>query len=178
MSFRRRAVFLDRDGVLAEPLVRGDRAYAPLSLEQFRVTAGVAEDVARLRRRGLVCIVVTNQPELARGLLDPAVLEEMHGRLRTQTAVDDIYVCPHDPADGCRCHKPKPGLLEAAAAQHAIDLPRSFLVGDRWRDIGAGEAVGCHTILIARPYSACERADARVATLGEAVDVILSRIQG
>lgn len=171
----RRAVFLDRDGVLNEALVRAGRAYAPVSLRDFRLVPGANREVARLRRADLLCIVFTNQPEVARGMLDMAILNRMHDHLRLATAVDDIFICPHDPEEGCSCHKPRPGMLLAAARQYGIDLRRSFVIGDRWRDIAAGRAVGCCTILLDRPYSACPRADARVATLGEAVDFVLAR---
>lgn len=173
----RRAVFLDRDGVLNEGLVRGNKAYAPLSLGEFQLVDGAGEQIQRLRAAGFVCIVVTNQPEVARGTLDPTTLEQMHNMLRASVAVDDIYVCLHDPADGCDCHKPKPGMLQAAATRWRLDLRESFVVGDRWRDIEAGAGAGCYTILLERPYSACTTADARVGTLAEAVDVILARAE-
>jgi D-glycero-D-manno-heptose 1,7-bisphosphate phosphatase len=175
---QRRAVFLDRDGVLNEAMVRGDRAYAPLTLEDFRLVEGAAAQVGRLRQASLVPIVFTNQPEVARGLLAPETLARMHERLRAAIPVEDVFVCVHDSNDGCACHKPKPGMLHAAAARWGLDLRRSFVVGDRWRDIDAGRAAGCYTILVERPYSQCASADAQVASLGEAVDVILSRLGG
>ena len=171
-----RAVFLDRDGVLTEALVRGGRAYAPVALEDFRIVEGAAAQVARLRDAGLRRIVVTNQPELARGTLDRRTLDRMHEILRAAVDLDDLFLCDHDPGEGCACHKPRPGLLLAAAARWHLDLRGSFLVGDRWRDIGAGAATGCFTILIERPYSQCDAADARVASLSDAVDVILARL--
>jgi D-glycero-D-manno-heptose 1,7-bisphosphate phosphatase len=174
----RRAVFLDRDGVLTEATIREGRAYAPLTLEDFRLVEGAAGQVARLRQAGLVPIVFTNQPEVARGLLAPQILAEMHGRLRDAIPVEDVLVCSHDSHDGCACHKPKPGMLQAAAGRWNLDLQGSFVIGDRWRDIDAGRAAGCYTVLIERPYSQCPSPDARVATLEEAVDLILSRVGG
>lgn len=171
-----RAVFLDRDGVLTETLVRDDRAYAPVTLEDFRLVQGAAAQVARLREAGLRRIVFTNQPELARGTLNLRTLDRMHDILRASVDLDDIIVCPHDPDEGCGCHKPKPGMLHAAAAKWNTDLRRSFVVGDRWRDIEAGRAAGCYTILIERSYSRCETADVRVASLVDAVDVVLARL--
>ena len=94
--------------------------------------------------------MVTNQPEVSRGLIDQAVLAEMHGRLRRAVPVVDILVCIHDSADGCGCRKPKPGMLHAAAEKWGIDLARSFMVGDRWSDIDAGQTAGCYSILIER----------------------------
>jgi len=174
----RRAVFLDRDGVLAEAIVRGNRPYAPVTLDEFRLVADSAAQVARLRAAGLLCIVFANQPEVARGVLSREILEAMHSRLRAAAAVDDVFVCEHDPAEGCECHKPRPGLIHEAATQWGISLPASFVIGDRWRDVEAGRAAGCYTVLIQRPYSQCSTADVCVPDLGQAVDVILKQLGG
>ena len=173
----RRAVFLDRDGVLNEPMIREGRAYAPVTLEDFRIAEGAGEQVARLRRAGLLPVVFTNQPEVARGILPPQVLDRMHEMLRRAVPVADIFVCPHDAAEGCGCHKPRPGMLHAAAEKWTLDLAKSYVVGDRWRDIDAGRSAGCYTILIERPYSQCMNADARVTTLAAAVDHILAAVR-
>ena len=169
-------MFLDRDGVLNEAMIRDSRAYAPLTLADFRLMEGAALQVGRLRQAGLVPVVFTNQPEVARGLLAPEVLTEMHERLRAAIPVEDVFVCTHDSNDGCACHKPKPGMLHAAAERWNLDLPGSFVVGDRWRDIDAGRTAGCYTVLIERPYSQCATAHARVADLPAAVDHILARL--
>jgi D-glycero-D-manno-heptose 1,7-bisphosphate phosphatase len=171
------AVFLDRDGVLCEAIVRDDgKPYAPTRFEDFALVADGAQQVARLRAAGLLALVFTNQPEIANGLLQPAELERMHAVLRTQMAVDDIYVCPHGKNDGCACHKPLPGMLTAAAREWRVDLEQSFVIGDRWRDIDAGRAVGCFTVLLERPYSACTTANVAVADLASAVDLVLDRV--
>ena len=171
-----RAVFLDRDGVLAEAIIRDGRAFAPTSLDDFRILPEAAEQVRRLREAGLLCIVFTNQPELSNGLLDPRDLDEMHRQLRAALPVHDVYVCPHDKSEICRCHKPAIGMLLDAVARWSIDLESSFVIGDRWRDIGAGKAAGCYSILLERPYSACDDADVNVTTLREAVDAVLVRL--
>lgn len=169
------AVFLDRDGVLVRELVLDGEARAPLRLEDFRILDEAAAQVDRLHRAGFRCVVFTNQPEVARGLLQLEVLEEMHRRLIDVTAVDDVLVCPHDDANACACRKPKPGMLLEAARRAPMELRDSFVVGDRWRDIDAGRAVGCYSILIERPYSNCSTADARVSNLSSAVDEILAQ---
>lgn len=174
----RRAVFLDRDGVLTEAIVRDNRAYAPVTLSEFRLVVDAAEQVARLRAAGLVCIVFTNQPEVARGTLAKNVLEDMHRRLRTEVSVDDVFVCEHDSTEGCDCHKPRTGMIYEAAARWGISVAASFVVGDRWRDIEAGRAAGCYTVLIQRSYSQCSSADVSVSGLKEAVDVILEQVGG
>jgi D-glycero-D-manno-heptose 1,7-bisphosphate phosphatase len=173
-----RAVFLDRDGVLNETLLREGRPVAPTTLTEFRLAPDAGEQAARLRAVGLLCIVFTNQPEVARGLLAESTLAEMHRQLTAVTLVDDIFVCTHDRDDGCDCYKPKPGMLHAAARKWDLDLSGSYVVGDRWRDIDAGVAVGCHTVLIERPYSDCLTATRRVPTLASAVDYILAFEQG
>jgi len=168
------AVFLDRDGVLVETFVRDNRAYAATTLRDFRLVDNAATEVERLREAGLAPIVVTNQPDVARGLIAPATLAAMNERLTAELPVLDIFVCTHDSSAACTCRKPKPGMLEAAAVKWNIDLQRSFMVGDRASDVEAGRAAGCRTILMDRPYSGTTTPDARVGTLGEAVDAILT----
>jgi len=172
----KRAVFLDRDGVLNEPLVRDGKPYPPSTLSELRITEGAAEALAELKRRGYLLIVVTNQPDVARGTVSRASVEEMHAAMALALPLDAFYTCWHDDADRCTCRKPLPGLLLAAAEDYSIDLARSVLVGDRWRDIDAGAAAGCATILIDRGYR--ERAPdhppgARAASLRDAVRDIL-----
>ena len=173
----RRAAFLDRDGVLVETLVRNNRAFAPVSLAEFRLEPDAGLQVGRLARAGLLPIVVTNQPEVARGIIAPAILEEMHERLRKAVPVEDIFVCAHDGPDGCGCRKPKPGMLKAAAAKWGIDLAGSFMVGDRSSDVEAGQAAGCYTVLIERSYSGTASPGARAHDLATAVDAVLARLK-
>jgi D-glycero-D-manno-heptose 1,7-bisphosphate phosphatase len=151
-SDARPAVFLDRDGVLNEALVRDGRPFPPRSPEELVVVPGVPDACARLRARGLVLVVVTNQPDVARGLQSAEDVAAINARLRAAIAIDALYVCPHDNDDQCPCRKPKPGMLLAAARDLALDLPRSFMVGDRWSDIEAGRAAGCRTVYIDRGY--------------------------
>jgi D-glycero-D-manno-heptose 1,7-bisphosphate phosphatase len=172
----RRAVFLDRDGVLVRERLVDGQPMAPTDVCDFHLVPEAAAQVRRLRAAGLACLVFTNQPEVARGLLAPDALEAMHRQLRATVPVDDVYVCPHVDDDGCDCRKPRPGMLTTAAREHGVRLEESFVVGDRWRDIDAGRAVGCYTILLDRPYSRCQVTDARVATLTDAVDAILARL--
>jgi D-glycero-D-manno-heptose 1,7-bisphosphate phosphatase len=172
----RRAAFLDRDGVLVETFVRGERAFAPVSLDEFQITEGAGRLVQQLRQAGLLPVVFTNQPDVGRGIITPEVLAEMHARLRAAVPVHDVLVCIHDDGSGCACRKPKPGMLLAAAARWGIDLQSSFVIGDRWQDIEAGRAAGCYTILIARPYSGRAEPDAAVPNLTAAVKVVLERL--
>jgi transaldolase len=171
----RRAVFLDRDGVLTRATVRDGRPYPPDSLEALEPIPGAAEACLALRRAGFVLIVVTNQPDVARGKASRAVVEAMHERLRQWFVLDGIRVCYHDDGDGCACRKPKSGMLVEAAAEHGIDLAASWMVGDRWRDVGAGKAAGCRTILVDYGYDERLRdePDLRVASLAEAARAVL-----
>jgi len=170
-----RAVFLDRDGVLTRALVRDGKPYAPATLAEMEIEPEASAALARLKAAGFVLIVVTNQPDVARGNARREDVEAMHAVLRADLPLDDCAVCYHDDADACICRKPLPGLLIQAAAAHSIDLARSFMIGDRWRDIDAGAAAGCRTILIDRGYR--ERPPehpptARANTLTEAADWI------
>jgi D-glycero-D-manno-heptose 1,7-bisphosphate phosphatase len=172
----RSAVFLDRDGVLNEAAIRNGRPYPPDSLEDMRIVANVRQSLTRLKNRGFLLFLVTNQPDVARGTQKRETVDAINTRLRETLPLDGALTCFHDDADGCGCRKPKPGLMTAAASEYGIDLKRSFLVGDRWRDIDAGANAGCRTILIdygydERPPHA--KPDARVRSVEESVDWIL-----
>jgi D-glycero-D-manno-heptose 1,7-bisphosphate phosphatase len=172
-----RAVFLDRDGVLIRARVLDGHPHAIREVDELELEDGAPEACAALRDAGFLLVVLTNQPEIARGTLGRDAVDAMHARLAELLPLDDIRLCPHDDADGCACRKPKPGMLLDAAREHGIDLERSFLVGDRWRDIGAGRAAGCTCVFLDREYSEAmpERPDTTVRELGEAVTWILSR---
>jgi D-glycero-D-manno-heptose 1,7-bisphosphate phosphatase len=169
-----RAVFLDRDGVLNGGILREGHPFAPSSLEEFSILPGVPEALAALRSAGYRLIVVTNQPDVARGHASRAGIDAIHRAMRERLPLDDIRVCFHDDADGCVCRKPRPGLLIAAAVDHEIQVAHSFMVGDRWRDIGAGKAAGCTTILINRFHEELRvTPDVEFADLPEAARWIL-----
>jgi D-glycero-D-manno-heptose 1,7-bisphosphate phosphatase len=178
------AVFLDRDGVLTANVLRDGRPVAPTTLDDFRLLPGVEGSVRRLKIAGFTVVVVTNQPDLATGRTSLATLNAMHSLLRHRVLVDHIKVCPHVDADGCRCRKPNPGLLLTAAEEHGLTLADSYMVGDRWSDVAAGQAAGCTTILLVPQGSPPEssrpscHADAIVTSLSEAVDVIMAATFG
>ena len=146
----RPAVFLDRDGVLNEAFVRDGVPTPPRSLEEFRILPGVANACSELRRAGFVLVVVTNQPDVARGKQTRAEVDRMHERLRSLVPLDEVCVCLHDDCDACACRKPRPGLLLDAAARLNLDLTRSASVGDRWRDIEAARRAGVTAIYVQR----------------------------
>lgn len=171
-----RAVFLDRDGVINRAVVRNGKPYPPDSLDEMEILPGVAEAIAAFRAAGLRVVVVTNQPDVATGKQQRAVVDAMHAHLRAVLGIDEIRACFHVDADGCACRKPKPGMLLDAAASAGIDLARSVMVGDRWRDIDAGRAAGCFTVLVGPGYAerAAESPDHTAASLWDACGVILN----
>lgn len=168
----RRAVFLDRDGVINEVVMRDGKPASPRSLEEFRLAPGIAEAVSEMRGLGFLTIVVTNQPDVARGITAPKVLERMHERIREELSVDEIRACPHDDANGCNCRKPKSGMFIDAARDWEIDIGRSFLIADGWKDIEAGRKAGCTTILLDASYNEDAKPDHRVKDLNEAMEII------
>jgi len=173
-----RAVFFDRDGVLIDAVVRDRRPYPPRSLDEVRIDPDAATALARLNAAGYRLILITNQPDVARGTLDRSTVEAIHALLRSHLPLDDCFVCYHDDSDHCSCRKPQPGLILRAAEQYDIDVSKSFMVGDRWRDVDAGRAAGCRTIWIDRGYEErlpASPPDARVAGLKEAAERILAR---
>lgn len=141
----RRAVFLDRDGVINRSLVRDGKPYAPTQISEFELLPGVAAALSRLRQNGFLNIVVTNQPDITTGKQRREDLDALHAQLQKELAIDAFKVCVHVDADGCDCRKPKPGLLLEAADEWGIDPGASFMVGDRWRDVEAGQRAGCKT---------------------------------
>jgi len=169
------AVFLDRDGVINRSIVRNGRPYPPQRLEDLEILPGVQEALERLKVAGFATVVVTNQPDVARGRQTREVVEAMHSRLAELLSLDEFRVCYHDDQDGCPCRKPKPGLLMQTPI---YDLARSVMVGDRWRDVEAGRRAGCRAaVLIDYDYAGEEltaEPDVRFRSLAESVDWILA----
>jgi len=172
----RRAVFLDRDGVINRAIVRDGRPYPPASVDALEILPDVPDALVRLKAAGFRLIVVTNQPDLARGTQRRDVVDEMHRRLAALLPIDEFRVCDHDDRDQCGCRKPRPGLIVGAGDDNGIDLSASYVVGDRWRDVEAGRRAGCTTVFIdsdlqeRRP----EAPDAVVRSLRQAADWILA----
>lgn len=172
----KRAVFLDRDGVINRAVVQDGKPFPPRSAAEVEVLPDAHDALLRLREAGYVLIVVTNQPDVARGTQTQSAVEEINARLATELAIDDFMVCYHDDAAGCTCRKPSPGGLIEAAARHQVDLKSSYLVGDRWRDVEAGQRVGCTSFFIDYGYSERqpEPPFLRVRSLAEAAERIVT----
>lgn len=173
----KRAVFLDRDGVLNRAFVRDGRPYPPRDLSELEILPGVEPALAELRAAGFLLIVVTNQPDVARGATTREEVEKINAALGSVLPIDEFRTCYHDTEAGCECRKPKPGALLAAAALHDIDLSASYMVGDRWRDTEAGHQAGCNTIFLDYGYEEKQpyAVDHRAASLSEATGIILRR---
>ncbi len=171
----RRAVFLDRDGVINRAIVRDGKPYPPDSLETLEILPGVAGALESLRAAGFLNVVVTNQPDVATGKQRREIVEALNHHLQVNLSLVATKVCYHAEAESCDCRKPKPGMLLAAAREMNIDLGRSFLVGDRWRDVGAAQAAGCRALFIDCAYKE-KRPDkpyVAVNSLPEAAEFIL-----
>ena len=172
-----KAVFLDRDGVLNEALLRQGKPYSPMTRDEVIVPPDVPAALDRLRHDGFRLIMVTNQPNIARGSQSREEVYAINHYLQELLRLDAAEVCEHDDADNCDCRKPKPGMLLRAAARDNIALAASFLVGDRWRDIEAGRRAGCRTILLGDGYGESLQSppNAVASTFSEAAGWILAQ---
>ena len=148
----RQAVFLDRDGVLIRTHVRDGKPYAVTDAQDVAIIDGVKNACESLAHAGFLLVMVTNQPDVARGLTPRRFVEEVNARLVAALHLDSVRVCYHDDRDNCDCRKPKPGLIIGATEDFSIELRRSVMVGDRWRDIEAGRRAGCLTVLVGDGY--------------------------
>jgi D-glycero-D-manno-heptose 1,7-bisphosphate phosphatase len=171
-----RAVFLDRDGVLNECRVIDGKPFPPESTKTFRVVPQAFEACRKLKEAGFTLVVVTNQPDVGRGTQTFEEVDAMHEILRATLPIDVIKVCTHGHDGECECRKPKPGMLFDSAKELTIDLSKSYMVGDRWKDIDCGHACGCTTLFIDYEYTGerlRQQPDAIVRDIGEAADWII-----
>ncbi len=174
----KRAVFLDRDGVINRPVVRDGKPYPPATVAEFELVPGVIEACAELKAAGFLLVVATNQPDVGRGTQRREDVEAMHAKMCAALSLDRVEVC-YDPGQGqpSEFRKPAPGMLLRAARELGIDLAQSWMVGDRWRDIDCGAAAGCRTVFIDYGYDEQLRAlpDFRAVSLRAAVPLIVGR---
>jgi D-glycero-D-manno-heptose 1,7-bisphosphate phosphatase len=168
-----KAVFLDRDGVINHTVFRDGKVRAPHHVEDFHFFSGVAEAIALLKKAGYLTLVVTNQPDVARGWQTKFNVEAMNLKVKDELLVDDLLVCYHVDEDQCDCRKPKPGMLLAAAKKWSIHLETSYMIGDRAGDIAAGKNAGCATVLIGPGDEANIACDLHAENLLHAVQLIL-----
>jgi len=174
-SKNRKAVFLDRDGIINKVFIREGKICSPRTMNEFEWVDDINEAIKRFKDNGFKIIVVTNQPDVARGKIAKEILTAMTDLIYTTLTVDAVLVCPHDDADGCNCRKPSPGLILEASRQWDVDCRKSFMIGDSWKDMDAGKAAGCTTILIDQYYNQGAKGDHHVKDLKEAVEIIVNR---
>ena len=176
----KRAVFLDRDGVLNRSLLLDGVPRPPTSPGDVQILAGVIEAIQILKSHDLVPVVVTNQPDVARGRITQSQVEAINAHISNATKIEYFYTCFHDDVDLCECRKPLPGLIYRASHELDLSVHGSFLVGDRWRDISAGQAAGCQTFFI--DYSYAEKMPKmpykKVSSLLEAVNLMVGELYG
>jgi D-glycero-D-manno-heptose 1,7-bisphosphate phosphatase len=176
---KNQAVFLDRDGVINRAYLKNGKPHPPTNLSELEILPGVAESLEKLYVLGFKVIVITNQPDVARGVTEKIVVEKINAFLYENLKIDEFKVCYHDDSDFCNCRKPNPGALIEASNQYLIDLHSSYMVGDRWKDILAGQRAGCKTIFIQYNYKEMqpEYPSYIVKNLTEAVEIIIGEIR-
>ncbi len=170
----RKAIFFDRDGTLNTMLLEatGYRR-SPRSLSELQLTPGAKETLETTRARGYLNIMISNQPELQRGLLSSAEHRMMQAHMVDLLALDDVFICYHDGADDCMCRKPRPGMILAAIDKWQIDPGASIMVGDTERDVVAGSLAGVKTAIIDGPHNHRVNADFRINQLEEILSIKL-----
>jgi len=186
-QFLRPAAFLDRDGTIGEELGYVNH------IDRFQIFPYAAEAIRQLNQADIPVIVVTNQSGIARNIFPESLVHEVHKKMVAELAaggawIDAIYFCPHKTEDACECRKPNPGLLLKAGSEHALDLPASWVVGDRYADLEMGHAAGARGILVMTGYGRGEhelhsstwprQPDALAENLRDAVRHILKNIGG
>ena len=172
---RLRCLFLDRDGVINESIVREGKPYPPADWSEVRYLPGIEKLCDMAHAAGWLVIVATNQPDVGRGTMPQQTVEEIHERMKADLGLDDVEVC-YDPGRGVPSlfRKPAAGMLLRSADKHGIDLAASFMIGDRWRDVSCGCAAACRTVFIDYGYDEAlrERPDFTVRSLAEAIDLL------
>ena len=150
---RASAVFLDRDGIINRAIVRDGKPYPPVRMQDFEILPGSVTALSQLADFGYTLIGITNQPDVARGTQSREMVESFNALIQSKLPVREIFVCYHDNADDCNCRKPRPGLILQAAQKYQLNLLNSWMVGDRWNDIAAGQAAGLKTIFVDYSYA-------------------------
>jgi D-glycero-D-manno-heptose 1,7-bisphosphate phosphatase len=168
----RPAIFFDRDGVLNTIVERDGKPASPRNPDELVIVQEAPLVIAEARARGFQIFVVTNQPDVSRGLMSDSALDAIHAKLAASLDIDEIAACRHDNADDCTCRKPKPGLILGLAAAHDVELAASFMIGDQDRDITCGKAAGVRTVLLSRPYNSGAGADHVLESLSQLIAVM------
>ena len=170
-----KAVFIDRDGVINLPSIIDGKSYPPSDVSELEIYPDVLGSSRKLKSLGYLLIVVTNQPDVSRGKTSKKSVEEINNVIFKSLPIDEIKICYHDDHHGCNCRKPLPGMLTSAALDYGINLKKSFMIGDRWKDIDAGYSAGCKTIMMEKNYierNPQNAPDVKVKSFKEAADWI------
>jgi D-glycero-D-manno-heptose 1,7-bisphosphate phosphatase len=170
-----KAVFLDRDGVINEVIFRNEntlKPIAPWSMEEFSLLSGIKCPLLNLKKLEFKLFVVTNQPDIAKGVIDHSFVTKVNEVISREFPIDEIRVCPHVDLDGCECRKPKSGMILSLAKKWNIDCQNSFLIGDSWRDMEAGKKAGSTTILLEKHYNRGVEADYKINNLSQVAEII------
>jgi len=141
-NFSKPAFFIDRDGVINKSKIVDGVCKPPSDLIGLQLHEGVVLAVENLMLSGITPVVITNQPDVARGIQSREIVEQINDRIKDLTGIVHFYVCYDDDTSNCDCRKPKIGLIKQSSNDLSIDIKRSFLIGDRWKDISAGQTAG------------------------------------
>jgi D-glycero-D-manno-heptose 1,7-bisphosphate phosphatase len=172
-----KVIFLDRDGVLNEPWIVNKRPYPPSGLESTAIMVGIREILAMLSKWGYLIICVTNQPDVGRGTQTLEDVGKINSFLMDNLPIDLMLTCFHKEEDECYCRKPKTGLFEQALKRYPnIEFNKSWMIGDRWKDMEAGKKAGCKTIFIDYEYDERQPEERYVDIRIKSVDEILGAI--
>lgn len=172
-NIKKRAVFLDRDGVINEVVFHGSgKPSSPWKFEEFKLVPGIKKPLEELSSMGFYLFIVSNQPDISRGYIETGTTEKINTIIYEHLPICDMLICPHDDHHQCHCRKPKPGMLLDLSRKWKIDMESSFLIGDNWKDMEAGKAAGCITILLDKLYNQAVEADYRVNNLEDIVKLI------
>lgn len=169
-----KCVFWDRDGTINYPIIIDGKSHPPDCVEHLQLVFGIRQLMDKICKMGYLNIVVTNQPDYARGLQTKEEIEKINNAIVEYLPLDGLFVCYHDNSDNCECRKPKPGMLLKAKEKYDIDFSHSWLIGDFPSDVKAGKAVGCKTIFIEGNYKEIltEQPDYIVKSIEKIEDII------
>lgn len=167
-----KAIFLDRDGVINKIIMRDGKPTSPRSIEEFVLEDHIQESIEIFKEKSFLIFMVTNQPDISRGLLDPSTLDKMTNKALTSLSINDFRICTHDDLDNCLCRKPKPGMLLELAEKWDINLGESFMIGDTWKDMEAARRANCFSILLERPYNKNVHCSVKTENILTAMEII------
>jgi len=168
-----KAVFLDRDGIINHVVYHKgiNKPSSPWNIKEFRLIKGIEKPLEEISKMGFLIFIVSNQPDISRGNIKKGVNDEINRKILGKFPIKEIKICPHDDKDNCNCRKPKPGMITELSKKWNIDLKKSFLIGDSWKDIKAAENAGVKSILIIRDYNNDVRASFRIKNLKEFLEL-------